>query len=111
MLKYGVVFKTACQQDFGCFVQIGCDSRRGVCIGADRNNLSAKLAVTADDVTAGVGLGRTFGKAAGIELDSFFVLNQCFQDFIDDIRIFCIAVVGGFVGAVADDIVHIHRNW
>ena len=106
-VKYSIVAESGIAQDIRDTGEIVCYVFRCMGIGADRDDFSAEFAVAEDDVLGRVRVAQTVFEAAGIDLYAFSLLNQCAQNFIDDIGILLIRIIPILVRTIADDVVNV----
>ena len=78
---------------------------RPVSIGTDRNDLSALLAVAAQDGCGGIDISQAIAKSAGVDLQSDPVFQKQIQDPLKQIRILFITVIPILPGRIADGVV------
>ena len=106
-VKYSIVAESGIAQDIRDTGEIVCYVFRCMGIGADRDDFSAEFTVAEDDVLGRVRVAQTVFEAAGIDLYAFSLLNQCAQNFIDDIGILLIRIIPILVRTIADDVVNV----
>ena len=74
-------------------------------IGTDGDNLAPELTVSLYTLASRVCWIDSASETAGVQFDTFFVFNQNAKNFIDNIRVIFISIVGVFGRAVAYDII------
>ena len=77
-----------------------------MCIGANGDDLTAKLTVTLQNFGMGMGITKSIAKSRGIDLDTFIFFDQSKQDFIKDFCKFGVIDMLFRITAVTHDVIH-----
>ena len=105
-----VVVEACFLKYIGNFVEMIGDVLGLVGIGAYGHDLSAEFAVTLESGNAGVELLHSLAHGLGVDLDSFFIIDQVSEDLIDYVSVISVIVFPCSAGQISDDVVEVTQN-
>ena len=79
-------------------------------IGAYGYDLSAEFAVALESGHAGVEFLHAFAHGFGVDLDSFFIFDEMFEDLINDVAVLRIVVFPCSAGKISDHVIQVSEN-